>query len=199
MKNWKVLASLGLAAAGALVAGIITLAEKTDESESEIKASPKGNRQSSKKDMAEGTYSFVAGYKNAATEEVSVKYDDESFSFSIVEEDFLSFSSDSHVAVMYGPDFNIQIEYADFYKGENFSTLKDTISEKFKGFAEIQTSGMSGYRYIDGDSVCYCLPAGPSYILLTVIPSKDSKETTLTLPDNIDLKQILDSITISEK
>lgn len=197
MKKWQI-APLGLAAAGALAAGIVTLLRKDGESPAGEKAAPSPDKKPEKQ-LCEGSYSFVAGYRDASTVELTVRYDPEAFSFSVIEDDFLSITSDSHAAVLFGEDFNMQIEYAEYYSGEDFAGLRNTLSEKYKGFEDVRLSSAAGYRYLSGDSLCFCLPAGASYVLITVLPAKDSKETAETLPGNAELMQILNSIVIQAK
>ena len=197
MKKWQIAIPAGIVLAGAGIFAATRLAKKdtageTGKTAAKTEAKQKGN-------LATGTYSFVAGYKDATTQEISLAYDKDKCTFSVVEDEFLSYSSDSHVALIYGEDFNMQIEYADYYSGDNFEKLGESLKEKFKGFEQLNVASYPAYRYTDGDSVCYCIPAGASYILITVMPSKDSKETAETLPKNQELNSMLASIAISEK
>ena len=83
--------------------------------------SPAAKKPAPAAQLKTGSYSFVSGYKDAATVEVKVGYDPERFSFAVIEDSFPAYSSDSHVAVIYGEDFTAQIEYAGYYHGEDFA------------------------------------------------------------------------------
>ena len=195
MDNWKVIAPIGIALVGT-AATLVYLIKNKDKLEDNTQTPSPKAKKAEIKNVGTGTYSFVAGYKDAKTVEVDVKYNQDKLSFAVVEDGFLTYSSDSHVAVMYGEDFNLQLEYADFYSGDDFAKLKDILAEKYKGFEEVDLPAFKAYKYFDGDSVCYCLPAGASYVLINVMPSKDSKETSQTLPSNSDLQFILNNISI---
>lgn len=138
------------------------------------------------RNLSVGTYSFVSGFKDAATVDVTVSYDAERFDFNVVEEGFLCSTSDSHVAVMYGADFNVQLEYVPFYAGDCFDSVRENAKSN-PGFAEIP----EGFRYVDGDSVYICLPVDDfSYLLMTVMLSKASElkfEALPTAPELIEL------------
>ena len=114
MKNYRVLAPLALAAAAALAAGVAALLKKPVEEAVEA-AAPKAQPAVPRVLMV-GSYSFISGFQNAVTVEMEMDYDSEKYSFVVIEDEFPSYSSDSHVAVVYGEDFNLQIEYAAFYR-----------------------------------------------------------------------------------
>ena len=171
MKKMKWIALTGLAAAGAAAAALLYL-----------KKQPAGESAPAKKDAAgktapsvplrEGTYSFVSGYQDAATVEATIAYDPEKFSFSVISEEFLNYSSDSHVAVLYGEDYHVQLEYAAYYRGEDFEALTRAAQEKYQGFSPAVYGDNRGFRYLDGDSFCFCFPIpgdAHSYVLLSAI------------------------------
>ena len=142
------------------------------------------------KNSAVGTYSFVSGFKDAATVDVKVAYDADRFDFNVVEEGFLCPTSDSHVAVMYGADFNVQLEYVPFYAGDCFESVREN-AKSHPGFTE----NSRGFRYVDGDSVYNCLPVDDfSYLLATAMLSKGSELKFDALPDALELKELISGI-----
>ncbi len=197
MNKWKVIVPLGtLAAAGAAAA---LLLKKKD-----APAAAKGPAGAAKKAAAKetlmktGEYSFVSGFQDARTVKVTLDYDALRFGFDVIGEDFLSYSSDSHVAVITGEDFSMQMEYASFYKGEDFSLITDAAEKKYKGFARVDFGGVGGFRYREGDSVCFCLPVDEySYLLLTLLKAQGCDKTVEELAEGEDLRELLSTLRIS--
>ena len=159
--KWKILAPLAMTAAGAVVAGIASLTKKPKAD------APAASAPSAKKTavptpppaaLTTGTYSFISGFKDAATVELSLQYNADALEFDVVGEDFLSYSSASHVAILRGEDFGMQIEYAPYYAGEDFAIFTKGIEQKFQGVAPIRYAALEGVRYRDGDSICLCFP-----------------------------------------
>ena len=147
-------------------------------------------KKTAERNLSVGTYSFVSGFKDAATVDVKVPYDADRFDFNVVEEGFLCPTSDSHVAVMYGADFNVQLEYVPFYAGDCFDSARESAKSR-PGFAEIP----EGFRYVDGDSVYICLPVDDfSYLLATVMLSKGSELKFDALPDAPELSELISGI-----
>ncbi len=193
MKKWILL----VPAIASLAVGTFILVKKDKEEEDNDPA-----KNDAKKNTAvnprEGSYSFVSGYSDAKTVEVKFTYDADRFSFKQIEEEFLTFTSVSHAAAIYGEDFNIQIEYSDFAGGENFAALADVLKEKKKGFAPVVYGDNSGYMYFNGDNVCFVFPATEySYLLVTVIKDKNSDIDYRDLPEDPDVTVIMGSIRIS--
>ena len=193
MKGIKIIAPIAVAAAGA--AAYVVISKK-----SEIKESAKGGAKGGKptiKNAKTGAYTFLSGYRDPATVEVSIDYDSEKSAYAVIEEGFLAYTSDSHAAVLNCPDFDMQLEYASYYNGENFEAYAQVVKEKYSGYAEISYGENAGFKYTDGDSLCICFPiAGDefSYILVTVIKAKDSKITFEDLPQQPDLVAMLSSV-----
>ena len=204
MKKWKVIAPLALTAAGALAAGIATLTRKTDGAK-DLKPAAKSEKAEAKaapKNLFSGSYSFISGFKDAVTVEAAIEFDADKYSFSVLDEDFPSYSSDSHVAVIWGEDFNMQLEYAGFYGGEDFAAHSKGVAEKFKGFGEVRYGDVTGIQYIDGDNVCLNLQIpgdAYSYLLVTLMKAPDYDEDYTTLPDHADVKTMLSSLRFSVK
>ena len=196
MKAWKVIVPLGaLAAAGAAA---LLLKKKP--------ASPAAPKSAAKKDAPRetqsktGEYSFVSGFKDARTVEVKLEYDALRFGFDVIGEDFLCYSSDSHVAVISGEDFSIQMEYASFYKGEDFALIAETAQKKYGGYAPAAFGSLEGFRYREGDSVCFCLPVDEySYLLLTLLKAEGSKLTLEEIAGGEELRKLLDTLKIGFK
>ena len=196
MKSWKVIVPLGaLAAAG----GAALLLKKKP-------ASPAAPKSAAKKDAPRetqsktGEYSFVSGFKDARTVEVKLEYDALRFGFDVIGEDFLTYSSDSHVAVVSGEDFSFQMEYASFYKGEDFALITETAAQKYAGFAAVKFGALEGFRYREGDSVCFCLPVDEySYLLLTLLKAEGSKLTLEEIAGGEELRKLLDTLKIGFK
>lgn len=198
MKKWQIIAPIGFAAAG--VAAALILGKKPAGSDSAKPANTKAPSKAVIKNAKTGSYSFVSGYKDAATVELSVVYDADRFSFSVIEDGFLSYSSDSHVAVICGEDFSMQIEYATYYQGEGFDALTKNVQEKFKGFGTVEYGCVKGIKYIDGDNVCMCFPISGddnSYVLVTLVKAKDNDDDFTVLPDYPDVAAIIESFSFS--
>ena len=193
MKTWKIIAPLGLAAAGAVAA--MLLLKKQPEKAAAPKAEAK--KPEPPKNGKEGSYSFISGFKDPVTVDVTLTYDPEKFSFSVISEEFLSYSSDSHVAVLWGEDYHVQMEYAAYYQGEGFEGLAKAVAEKYKGFAPVKFGDNEGLRYLDGDSFCFCLriPGDEnSYLLVTVIRAAADPEDFAALPEDPAFAAMLESI-----
>ena len=120
MKKWQIIAPIGIAAAAA--AAVLAMRKKP-QAAADAKPAPAAKKPAPAAQLKTGSYSFVSGYKDAATVEVKVGYDPERFSFAVIEDSFPAYSSDSHVAVIYGEDFTAQIEYAGYYHGEDFAAM----------------------------------------------------------------------------
>ena len=114
MSKWKVIAPLGVLAAGAAAAAVLLL--KKNGGEASPKTAVAGTKKAAEKEtlMKTGEYSFVSGFKDARTVEVKLDYDALRFGFDVIGEDFLTYSSDSHVAVVSGEEFSFQLEYASY-------------------------------------------------------------------------------------
>lgn len=194
MKNTKILAPLALAAAAALAAGVATLLKKPAEQAVEAAApqAPAGI-----KNLRSGSYSFISGFQDAVTVELGMDYDGEKYGFAVIEDEFPSYSSDSHVAVVYGDDFNMQLEYASYYSGEDFAAHCRGVAERYQGFRPLRFGSLEGVSFIDGDNICIHLPIPGdthSYLLVTLMKSPDNDEDFTTLPEHPDVKAMLGSL-----
>lgn len=173
MKKWKVIAPLAMTAAGAVATGIAVLLSRTEET----KPAAAGKAADAPKPidparLKTGSYSFISGFQDAATVEMTISYDGEAFSYAVAEEEFLAESSDSHVALLFGEDFNLQLEYAPFFGGEDFAAHRAALEEKHPDLQELSFGQNAGLGYLAGDNVCIHLPIPGddySYVLVTVI------------------------------
>lgn len=200
MKNWKLIAPLALTAAGALAAGIAVLLTKTDDSAPAGEKAAPAAKPVDPARLKTGSYSFISGYKDAATVEMRVSYDGEAFSYTVVEDEFLAESSDSHVALLYGEDFNLQFEYAPFFGGEDFAAHRSALAEKHADLQEAAFGENRGLQYLAGDNVCIHLPIpgdAYSYVLVTVQKNAAFDGDVTEIPALPAFRQILESVTFS--
>ena len=150
------------------------------------------------KQMKTGEYSFVSGFKDARTVAVTLDYDALRFSFDVIGEDFLSYSSDSHVAVITGEDFSMQMEYASYYKGEDLAVITAAAEKKYPGFSRVSFGSNEGFRYREGDGICFCLGVDEySYLLFTLLRAQGCDRTIEELAESGELEELLSSIRVS--
>ena len=190
--KWKVIAPLAMTAIGAAVTGIAILRQKlpTELPAEENAAAKPAERKT-------GSYSFISGFKDAATVELLIDYDPEKFSFVVVEDEFLNYSSASHAAILYGRDFNVQLEYAPYYHGEDFAAHRAQLEEKYRTRGEITCGALTGLWVLDGDSIAIHFPIPDdtqSFLLVTVQKTPDYDDEITTLPDYAPLKELLGTI-----
>ena len=197
MNKWKVIAPLALTAAGAVAAGLATLRRKPEGAASApaANAAPVDPGR-----LVTGAYSFISGYKDPATVELTLRFDPERGSFAVIAEDFLSYSSASHVAVYEDEDFKTQIEYVPYYAGEDFEAHAKGLAEKYADLAPVQYAALKGVRYTDGDTVCLCFPIPgdtSSCVLFTLFRvKKDDDHPLAALPESPAVRALLDSARI---
>ena len=196
MRKNRIITSLALTAAAALAAGVATLLKKLpEEVAAPAPAAPKIP------DMPKmrmcGSYSFISGNQDAVTVELGMDYDGENYSFVVIEDEFPSYSSDSHVAVVYGEDFNMQLEYAAYYNGEDFAAHCAHLGEKYQGIQPVRYGNLEGVSYIDGDNMCLNLVIpgdANSYLLVTLMKNPDYDEDYTTLPSHPDVGYMLSTL-----
>lgn len=199
MNKWKVIAPLGLLAAAGAAAAL--LLRKKDES-GKTAGAPADRKKAAPREtkMQTGEYCFVSGFQDAKTVEALLDYDALRFGFDVIGEDFLSYSSDSHVAVVTGEDFAMQMEYASYYKGEDLDVITAAAEKKYPGFAPVDFGGVRGFRYREGDGICFCLGVDEySYLLLTLLKAQGCDKTIEELADGEDLSELLSTLRIRTK
>ena len=194
MKKWIFAIPAAAAAVGALV---LVKGKSGDSAPKSTKSAAKKKGYTMKAPQT-GSYSFASGFRDAKTVEVSMSYDSETCSFSVVSEDFIAPTGDSHVGILYAPDFAIQVEYAAYYAGEDFAALSKDVASRFKGFAEISCGGSSGISYFNGKNYCMAFPAADAdYVLLTVVNmGDDTEEEAAKLPTNEMLCAIMETLSV---
>lgn len=197
MRKWKVIAPLALTAAGALAAGLASLRRKNG---TEAPAAAGNAAPPAPGTLVTGAYSFISGFQDAATVELTLRFDPERGSFAVVAEDYLSYSGASHVALYEDEDFKAQIEYVPYYAGEDFEAHARGLAEKYPDLAPVRYAALSGVRYIDGDAVCLCFPIpgdACSCVLFSLFRVKKDEEHPLAaLPESPAVKALLDSARI---
>ena len=196
MKKWTILAPLGLAAGAA--AALLLLKKKPAEKAAAPKSAPaKKDAPKAPANLKTGSYSFISGFQNAATVDMTLDYDADAFSFAVVEEGFLSYSSDSHVAILEGEDFSLQLEYAAYYSGEDFAAHRAALEEKYQTRGEIECGVHKGLWVLDGDNIVIHFPIpgdAHSYLLVTVQKTPDYDDEITTLPNYAPLRVLLSTI-----
>ena len=199
LNKWKVIAPLGLLAAAGAAAALL-LKKKGSDGEGAAAPAEKKKAAPRERQMKTGEYSFVSGFQDAKTVEVLLDYDALRFGFDVIGEDFLSYSSDSHVAVITGEDFSMQMEYASYYKGEDLALITAAAEKKYPSFARVSFGSAEGFRYREGDSVCFCLGVDEySYLLLTLLKAQGCDKTVEELAESEDLRELLETLRIGAK
>ena len=198
MKKWIWLIPAGAAAA----AGAMLLLRKGHASQAPASPARKGEAPVKQSyHMAQpgsGCYSFVSGYRDAKTVELHFAYDTAAFECKEIAEDFPAPTSVSHAEVIRGEDFLIQLEYTDFAAGEDFASFTGLLREKQKGFAPVKYGSNEGFRYYNGDNVCFVFPATDfSCVLATAIVAKGSDLDYRELHQEPQLAAFMESLAIS--
>ena len=197
MKKWMILMPLGLAA-GAAATLLLRKKKAAPAAVPDAKAAPA----KAPADLKTGSYSFISGYQNAATVELSLNYDADAFRFSVVEEDFLSASSDSHVALVEGEDFSLQLEYGAYYAGEDFAAHCAALREKHPDLVPVRYGSVDAVKYLEGDALCFCIPIPGdenSYVLALLFKAKGNDTPLPDLAEDPALKALLSGIRFTRR
>ena len=144
----------------------------------------------------EAVYSFISGFKNAATVEFRFDYDADRFHYAVAEDDFLTESGDSHVGILTGEDFSVQFEYGAYYSGEDFALLTQELSSRHPDLDQAVYGGLSGVKFRDGDNFCLAFPVpedAHSYLLITLVKAPDNDDELETIPEAPDFRGLLNS------
>ena len=147
-----------------------------------------------------GSYSFITGFQDAATVELSLPYDAECFSFAVAENDFLTESGDSHVALLYGEKFSAQFEYAGYYRGEDFEALTKELASRHHDLSPAVYGYSRGVCFQNGEALCFAFPVpedSHSYLLVSVLKAKDNDDELAALREYPDLVWMFSSMTFS--
>ena len=144
----------------------------------------------------EAVYSFISGFKNAATVEFRFDYDADRFHYAVAEDDFLTESGDSHVGILTGEDFSVQFEYGAYYSGEDFALLTQELSSRHPDLDPAVYGGLSGVKFRDVDNFCLAFPVpedAHSYLLITLVKAPDNDDELETIPEAPDFRGLLNS------
>ena len=147
-----------------------------------------------------GSYSFISGFQDAATIELSLPYDAECFSFTVTENDFLTESGDSHVALLYGEKFSAQFEYAGYYRGEDFEALAKELTSRHHDLSPAVYGNSRGVCFQNGEALCFAFPVpedSHSYLLVSVLKAKDNDDELVALREYPDLAWMFSSMAFS--
>ena len=160
----------------------------------------KGSSPTAQNNLKAGSYSFISGFKDAVTVDLSFSYDAGRFSFKVVEDEFLVESGDSHVGVLSGENFNAQLEYAAYYSGEDFEKLRTELAAHHGDLTDVVFGVQRGLRFTSGDGLCFAFPIPDdthSYLLLTLFKAPGNDDELIALADDPDLLSILSSMRFS--
>ena len=89
------------------------------------------------------------------------------------------------------------MEYGDYYGGEDFAAFSKGAADRYKGFGEVKYGGVSGIKYLEGESVCLAFPAGDAdgYVLFQLFNGKGNDDPVEKLPERDDVAQIMSTLT----
>lgn len=185
-------------AAGAAVA-VMALGKKKPAAKGAAPAA-KGAKKPEMKNPRTEVFSFVSGYQNPATIEVSMKFDADKVDLAIIEEGFMVPTSNPQVVNALSGMFNLQLEPTNFYTGENFDSMCAEAKEKFTGFGEVEYGALKGIKYSAGDGVAFCFPVDEaSYLLVNTFKGPDNDDEVEDLPTNAELSFFFENISIEKK
>ncbi len=191
---------LALPAAVSAGAAAVLLLKKRGKTEPKKTASSEKASPVAPESVKEASYSFISGFKDAATVELKFPYDAEHFVFSVVEDDFLSESDDSHVGILSGEDFSAQFEYAGYYNGESYEAFLSALSSRYRDLSTLSYGGHSALKYRNGDNLClvFQIPDdSQSYLLVTLVKAKDNDDELDALPEYPELRFMLEAMSFS--
>ena len=169
---------------------------KAEASKTSGKAAPAKKAAGKPANEKSCVYNFACGYNEPAKVEASFRYDADKFSHDVVEDGFLVTTSVPSVVLLKGDDFQFQMEYGDYYGGEDFEAFSKGASERYKGFGTVQYGGVSGIKYREGESMCLAFPAGDAegYVLFQIFNGKGNDDPVEKLPDRDDIAQIMSTL-----
>ena len=191
---WLVLPAVALASAGLWLIRKKNAGQPVKEETGSTSAPPVMTKPQT------GSYSFISGFQDAAAVELSFLYDADRFRYAVREDEFLSESGDSHVGILYGEDFSMQVEYASYYRGEDFDALTCALKEKHPALCPVRYGDLDGVSYQDGDNWCLAFPIPEdtfSYVLVTLVKAAGNDDKLAVLPDYPDVKAMLSTMRFS--
>ena len=144
-------------------------------------------------------FSYVSGYQDPATIEVSMKFDADKVDLAVIEEGFMVPTSNPQVVTAFSGMFNLQLEPSNFYTGENFESMCAEAKEKFTGFGEVEYGALKGIKYGAGDGIAFCFPADDaSYLLVNVFKGPDNDDEVEDLPTNAQLSFFFENVSVKK-
>ena len=198
MKKWLAIVP---AAAGAGVAAFLIAKKAKSAPKAEAKPEKKAEKAAPAaiKNAKSAVYSFASGYKDAKTVNVSLTFDGEAYTYHQEEENFLCETGDSHVGILDGEKFSLQVEYAPYYNGESFEEMAKAVEGKFKNVARVKLGGYDAVRFEQGYSCCFAFPATDmDYVLISAVYtcSQTDREKEGPLAQNAKLLAVLNALGI---
>ncbi len=194
--KWKIIAALAMTAAGAAVSGLAVLMQKLPvrEEEPEQTARPED---APLPETASGIWSFPSASDPGTEVELSLSYDPGSCSFAIVEDELLRYSCSLQAAILYGPDFNMQLENEALRENEDPSGHFAALREKYPVHGDLDTGSLQGVWVLEGENVLVRLPvpADERSVLLVTLQKTPAYTSALTsLPYYGPIRTILQSL-----
>ncbi len=188
--------------AGGAVAAVLALGKKKPAAKGAAPAA-KGAKAAKKpemKDPKDVVFSYVSGYQDPATIEVTMKFDAAKVDLAVIEEGFMVATSNPQVVTAFSGMFNLQLEPSNFYSGENFESMCAEAAKKFTGFGEVEYGALKGIKYSAGDGVAFCFPVDEaSYLLVNAFKGPDNDDEVADLPVNAELSFFLENISVAKK
>ena len=198
----KILFAIPVCAVAAGAAFFVLKGKSGGEAPKKADAPKAGKAASAKKAPAKPAnektcvYNFACGYSDPAKVEAGFRYDADKFADDTVEDGFLVTTSVPSVVLLTGSDFQFQMEYGDYYGGEDFASFSKGAADRYKGFGTVQYGGVSGIKYREGESMCLAFPAGDAegYVLFQLFNGKGNDDPVEKLADRDDVSQIMSSL-----
>lgn len=187
-------------AAGAAVA-VLAMGKKKPAGDAK-KAAPaaKAAKKLEMKNPQSTVFSFVSGYQDPATIEVTMKYDADKVDLAVIEEGFMVPSSNPQVVTAFSGMFNLQLEPTNFYSGQSFDGMCAEAKEKFKGYGEVEFGALKGIKYNAGDGVNFCFPVDEaSYLQVSAFKGPDNDDEVEDLPTCAELGFFFENVSVEKK
>jgi len=201
MKKWMAVIPAAVAAGAAALMMTKKDSDSPAKKDSSGKAASGGKKEkaAAPKALKLAEYSFASGYKDAKTVLVSFQYDSNIADYSVISEEYLCETDDSHAGVLHGYEIDMQVEYAAYYHGEDFAAMTKDVQERFKNVQDMTAGGNTGIRYFNGNKMCLAFPVEGStadYVLISVLRKGDKADEYEALPELDELQDILKTLQI---